>query len=96
VAVLPISEKQETYAATVLEKLKAANIRATLDTSSDKIGKKIRTAELQKTPVMFVCGAKEAETEQIAVRRHGKGDLGVQPLAATIEELSAEIRERRL
>jgi threonyl-tRNA synthetase len=96
VAVLPISEKQEDYARAVAEKLKAAGIRATLDESSDKIGKKIRAAELQKIPVMFVCGAKEAEAEQVAVRRHGKGDLGVQSLDTTIESLKTEITERRL
>ncbi len=96
VAVLPITENQVEYGRQVVEKLKAAGVRAVIDESSEKIGKKIRTAELEKIPVMFVIGAKEAEAGQVALRRHGKGDQGVQGLDDAIAALKKTIAERAL
>lgn len=96
VSVLPITENQVEYGKQVIEKLKAAGIRAVIDDSSEKIGKKIRNAELEKVPVMFVVGAKEAEAGQVALRRHGKGDQGVQGLDETIAGLKKTIGERSL
>jgi threonyl-tRNA synthetase len=94
-AVLPIGEDQLEYARGVLEKLKAAGIRAELNEDGDKIGKKIRDAETRKIPAMLVIGAKEAESGQVALRRHGQGDLGAQPVDSVIASLVAEIKERR-
>ncbi|MCE5230827.1 threonine--tRNA ligase [bacterium] len=96
VAVLPITENQVAYGNDLIEKLKAAGIRAVIDDSSEKIGKKIRNAELEKVPVMFVVGAKEAEANQVAVRRHGKGDQGVQPLEDVIAALKQTIAARSM
>lgn len=96
VAVLPISDKQLDYARRVAEDLRAAGLRAMVDESSDKIGKKIREAEMAKIPVMFVCGAREAEATNVAVRRHGKGDVGTNTLTSAIEALRAEVAQRRL
>ncbi len=95
VAVLPITSDQIEYADKVAEKLKAAGLRATVDRSSEKIGRKIRAAELDKIPAMLVVGKKEAESGAVALRRHGKGDQGVAPLDLIVEQLGAEVTERR-
>jgi threonyl-tRNA synthetase len=96
VIILPITDHQNDYARELLAKLKAAEIRAEIDDSSEKIGKKIRDAELNKIPVMLVVGAKEAEAGSAAVRRRVKGDLGVQKVDEILNLLSAEIRLRQL
>jgi threonyl-tRNA synthetase len=94
-AVLPITDAQNKYAAGLAARMRAAGLRVELDDSGEKIGKKIRNAEIAKTPVMLVVGAKEAEAESVALRRHGQGDLGVRPAAEVMEMLAAEVRERR-
>lgn len=76
VMVLPISDKFNEYADTVLETLKTADIRAEIDVRSEKIGRKIRDAEVAKCPYMLVVGEKEARSNTVAIRRHGEGDLG--------------------
>ena len=95
VKILPISDKFLDYAKTVSEKLKKADIRAEVDDRNEKIGKKIRDTELMRVPYMLVIGEKELNEGKVAVRRQGKGDLGVQ----TVEEFMAgaidEIKERR-
>ncbi len=95
VAVLPISEKVQSYAETVFSRLREAGVRATLDAGQEKIGAKIRNAEMKKIPYMLVLGQKEAETGTVSVRRHGKGDLGPQALNDFINEILREIAERR-
>ncbi|OPZ05293.1 MAG: Threonine--tRNA ligase [candidate division BRC1 bacterium ADurb.BinA292] len=95
-AVLAITDAQLDYAREVLEQLKEAGLRAEIDTSSEKIGKKIRAAELAKIPFMFVLGAKEAESRSVALRRHGKGDEGVLGLAEAVALLKAKVTERAL
>jgi threonyl-tRNA synthetase len=94
VIVLPITDAQNEYARGVLGQLKAADIRVELDDSSEKIGKKIREAELSKIPVMLIVGGKEAESASVAVRRRGQGDLGVQSVESVIAGLKAEIASR--
>ncbi|MCH8318534.1 MAG: threonine--tRNA ligase [Bacteroidetes bacterium] len=76
VAVLPISEKYEVYAQKVLSDLQTDDITGFIDNRDEKIGKKIRDAELKKVPYMIIVGEKEEKEGKIAVRRHGKGDLG--------------------
>jgi threonyl-tRNA synthetase len=95
VKILPISDKFMDYAKTVLDKLKKADIRAEIDDRSEKIGKKIRDTELLKVPYMIVIGEKEANEGKVAVRRQGKGDLGVQEADAFVAALIEEIKERR-
>jgi threonyl-tRNA synthetase len=95
VKILPISDKFLGYAKTVLNNLKKADIRAEIDDRNEKIGKKIRDTELLKVPYMLVVGEKEMNENKVAVRRHGKGDEGVQGVDEFISQLSIEISERR-
>jgi threonyl-tRNA synthetase len=90
VVVLPIAEAQQPYAEEVLQSLKVAGLRGKIDNRSEKIGKKIRDAELDKIPYMLVIGGREAENYSVSLRRRGKGDLGVKPLGEALEELIAE------
>jgi len=88
--VLSISEKTADYAQTVYERLLAAGIRVELDARDDKIGAKIRDAQLEKVPYMLVTGAKEAESGAVAVRSREKGDEGATPLDEFIARIKAE------
>lgn len=90
VRVLPISDKVADYAGTVLKDLLGAGLRATIDSRPEKIGAKIRDAQLEKVPVMLVVGPKEAEASQVAYRDRLKGDLGAMPLADAVARLKAE------
>ena len=82
IAVLPISEKYADYAQSVYNQLKQLDIRGLIDHRDEKIGRKIRDAEVQKIPFMIIVGEKEQEEGKVSVRRHGQGDLG----AMTTEE----------
>lgn len=95
VKVLPISDKFLDYAKTVSEKLKKADIRNEVDDRNEKIGKKIRDTELLRIPYMLVIGEKEMNDEKVAVRRQGKGDLGVKNVDEFISLAVEEIKERR-
>ena len=92
---LTISDAQIPYANGVVEKLKAAGLRVTLDGRGEKLGLKIREAQLQKVPYMLVIGAKEAEAGKVAVRSHSKGDLGAMELEKFIEVAEEEIRNKK-
>ncbi|WP_237170749.1 threonine--tRNA ligase [Paludisphaera borealis] len=94
VRVLPISDKAADYAQKVLNKLTEAGFRASLDHRPEKIGAKIRDAQLEKIPVMFVVGAKEAENESVAYRDRLAGDLGVMPLSQALARIQTETDER--
>jgi threonyl-tRNA synthetase len=74
--VLPVSEKYNDYAQKVLELLNNSDIRGLVDERNEKVGKKIRDAEVNKYPFMIVVGEKEAESNTISVRQRGVGDLG--------------------
>ena len=95
VKVLPISDKFLDYAKTISEKLKKADIRAEVDDRNEKIGKKIRDTELLKIPYMLVIGEKEMNENKVAVRRQGKGDLGVKDIGDFLKDVTEEARERR-
>ena len=95
VKILPISDKFMDYANTILKTLKNADIRAEIDDRNEKIGKKIRDTELARVPYMLVVGEKEMNEQQVAVRRQGKGDLGVKGLEEFTQNLVLEIKERR-
>ena len=81
VRVLPISEKTLDKASEVYETLRAAGIRVELDERNEKIGYKIREAQMQKIPFMVIIGEKEAEAGTVSVRGRQDGDLGVMPVA---------------
>ncbi len=94
VKILPISDKFMDYANTILQTLKKADIRAEIDDRSEKIGRKIRDTEMAKVPYMLVIGEKEMNEGKVAVRRQGKGDLGVKLIDEFVQEISAEIKAR--
>ncbi len=81
IAVLPISERFNDYAQKVLDTLKQTDIRGFLDDRNEKIGRKIRDAEVNKVPFMLLVGEKEALENKVAVRKHGEGDKGVMDLS---------------
>ncbi len=78
--ILPISEKYEDYAKKLSEILKKHDIRGLIDLRDEKIGRKIRDAEVKKIPYMLIVGEKEAAEGTVSVRKHGEGDLGSMPL----------------
>ena len=96
VRVLTISEKTDEFARDVFNQLKAAGIRASLDDASEKIGAKIRSAQLEKIPYMLVIGQKEAEANSVSVRHRSRGDLGTQSVDAFLESVTKEVAERAL
>ncbi len=76
-AILPISEKFNDYAQNLLNELAAKDIRGFVDERNEKIGRKIRDAEVKKVPLMLIVGEKEAQEDKVAVRKQGEGDVGV-------------------
>jgi threonyl-tRNA synthetase len=90
VRVLPISDKVAGYAQQVLERLKQSGYRASADVRAEKIGAKIRDAQLEKVPVMLVVGVKEAESQSVSYRDRSAGDLGAMTLEAALDRLQAE------
>ena len=95
VKILPISDKFMDYAKLVADKLKKSAIRCEVDDRQEKIGKKIRDTELMKVPYMLVVGEKEVMENKVAVRRQGKGDVGVKGIDDFIADAVIEIKDRR-
>jgi threonyl-tRNA synthetase len=89
-----VSQKVEEYGRDVQRQLAEAGLRANGDYRAEKIGAKIRDAQLEMVPYMFVLGGREAEEGKVAVRDRLQGDLGAMPLAEAIEKLQTEIREK--
>jgi threonyl-tRNA synthetase len=96
VAILPITDAQLDFAHKVKALLAAQDVRCALDERNEKIGHKIREAELQKIPYMLVVGAKEAENNAVAVRKRRAGDLGSMPIDAAINKIVEEIHLKSL
>ena len=95
VRVLPISEKQLEYGRSISALLLQRNIRASIDESSDKIGAKIRLAQLEKVPYMLVLGAREEQAGEVAVRSRKNGDEGAVSAPEFVERIQIEVRERQ-
>ncbi len=91
--VLPISEKFNDYAREVADRLNALDIRTQVDDRNEKIGKKIRDNELKRIPYMLIVGEKEAENDEISVRKQGEGDKGSMKIATFAAELAREVNE---
>ncbi|MBR9860828.1 threonine--tRNA ligase [bacterium] len=85
IAILPISEKYHDYAQGLLKYLNNYDIRGLVDERSEKIGRKIRDAEVKKIPLMLIVGEQEAENEEVSVRVHGQGDVGKYKKEAFVE-----------
>ena len=96
VAILPISESQIEYANSVQSELRAAGLRAETDARDDKIGYKIREAQLQQVPYMLVLGRKEVESGTVAVRHRRRGDLGQMKLEEFIALICEEVETKRI
>ena len=96
VRVLPISEKFTDVAQKHLDMLQEAGARAAMDNSAEKIGAKIRLAQIDKIPYMLIIGAKEVESETISVRHRNRGDLGVLCPEQFITEFREEVSARVL
>jgi threonyl-tRNA synthetase len=96
VAVLPITDRINEYAESVAAELKQAGFRVEANTKSDKIGAKIRDAQMQKVPYMLVLGDKELEEKTVAVRDRKQGDIGGMSLAEFLEKITAQRASRSL
>jgi threonyl-tRNA synthetase len=101
VRVLPVSEKHATYGAEVLAALRSlsdaehVDIRATLDDSSESLGKKIRAAKVEKIPYVLVIGDKEVEDKTVTVESRDEGKLEPVSVASFVEKITKEIKERK-
>ncbi len=87
VRVIPVADRFAEYGSKVLLELKEAGLRASMDDASDSLGKRIRNAELMKIPYVFVVGEKEIETNSVAVRKYGEGDIG----SKTLDEITTTL-----
>ena len=90
VKILPITDGQIEYAQQVMQKLEGVGLRVEIDQRSERLNAKIRDAQLQKVPYMFVVGGKEAEAQSVAVRSRDAGDLGVQKIDEAVAKLLEE------
>ncbi|MFY9114296.1 MAG: threonine--tRNA ligase [Dethiobacteria bacterium] len=96
VVVLPLTENQHEAAFPLRDRLGAEGFRVEIDSRNEKLGYKIREAQLKKIPYMLVIGPKEVETGRVALRHRQKGDLGVVEVDDFIQDLHGEIRSKRL
>jgi threonyl-tRNA synthetase len=97
VRILPIGDDTKVldYSTSILNELRAHQVRAEIDKSSDNINGKIQRAEQMKVHTMFVIGKRDMEAGVISVRVHGKGNLGAKPRSEVIVDLLAAIKDRR-
>jgi threonyl-tRNA synthetase len=93
VTLLPISEKFEPYTLQVQKQLEKAGIHTVTDLRNEKIGKKIRDAELQKIPYMLVIGEKEANENLVSIRKRKEGDLGMYSVQEFIQKIQEEVKD---
>jgi threonyl-tRNA synthetase len=93
VKILPVSEKYNEYAKDIASFLEISDIRALVDDRNEKIGRKIRDAEVTKIPYMLIVGEKEAESGALSVRRHGQGDLGTMSREEFVQAIAGEISQ---
>ncbi len=96
VQIIPITDKHQKYAEEILESVKEAGIRADIDTRNEKMGYKIREAEVQKTPYMIIVGDKEAESGSVSVRERKKGDIGSMSLDSFIDMVKEKINSKAI
>lgn len=96
VEVLSITERTKEFAQKICDGLRKVGVRCETDTRNEKIGYKIRSAQLEKIPYMLVVGDKEAEKEEVSVRHRSKGDLGVMSIAEFTQKVKKEIEDKNL
>lgn len=93
---LPVSENYLDYAFQVKKSLERAGIRVEVDVRNEKLGYKVREAQLEKIPYMLVLGENEKNSESVSVRKRGEGDLGSKSILAIIEQINEEILAKRI
>ena len=91
--ILPISEKYQIYAEKLLQLLNISEIRTQIDDRSEKIGKKIRDAELKKIPYMLIVGENEEKENMVSVRKHTQGDIGTMSVVEFVAHIENEIKQ---
>ena len=96
IKVMSLTDRTADYAKEIVEKLKANGLRAEVDVRSEKIGYKIREAQLDKIPYMFIVGDKEKEEGVVSVRSRKEGDLGVMSLEQVMEKLIQEDKTKKI
>jgi threonyl-tRNA synthetase len=96
VRVLTVTQKSEDYGRSVERRLRETGLRVTGDYRAEKLGAKIRDAQLKLIPYMFVIGERDAEAGAVSVRDRIEGDLGAMPVAAAVEKLQQEIAQKRI
>ncbi|MDO5522491.1 MAG: His/Gly/Thr/Pro-type tRNA ligase C-terminal domain-containing protein, partial [Bacteroidia bacterium] len=93
VVILPVSEKFNDYAYSVAKTLKMQDIRAEVDDRNEKVGRKIRDNELKRIPYLLIVGEKEAENEEVSVRKQGGVDQGSENLSIFVNKIKQEVEE---
>ena len=93
VVIMPISEKYNDYAEKVAQELEMRDIRTTIDNRNEKIGRKIRDNELKRIPYLLIVGEKEAENNEVSVRKQGEGDKGSMKITTFAEILTEEVEK---
>jgi len=96
VRIVPVSDKYNDYAKKVYYRLQKEGVRAYLCDDSESLGKRIRNAEKLKVPVVMVVGEKEAASDTVSIRRHGKGDMGSSSLSEALSQILEEISNRSI
>ena len=94
IRIIPITDAQIPAADALLARCKKLRLRATIDDSSNKMGAKIRRAQLEKTPLMVILGKREVESEQVSVRSRAKGDEGAIDTELFLQRVANEIANR--
>ncbi|MFM7323097.1 MAG: His/Gly/Thr/Pro-type tRNA ligase C-terminal domain-containing protein, partial [Armatimonadota bacterium] len=93
---LPIADRHAEFCDGFRARLVAAGIRATVDARSEKTGKKVAEAQVEKVPYMIVVGDRDIESGQLSVRHRDRGDIGGRPLDRFVDDLLAEVSSRAL
>ena len=93
--VIPITDRQRTYALEIKDQLRSEKVRVEMDDRNEKVGYKIREAQVQKIPYMLVIGDKEVAARSVAVRHREQGDLGAVPLESFLAKIKEEIDEKK-
>ncbi len=94
VAIIPVTDRSHEYGRQIYDRLKGEGLRVTLDQRNEKVGYKIREAQVNKIPYMLIVGDREVKSGQVAVRHRGEGDLGADDLSNLIENINKEIEEK--
>lgn len=92
--IIPVSDNHAAYAKEMCEQFRKRGLRVEVDERQEKVGYKIREAQMQKIPYMLVAGDREAESGTLSVRKRGEGELGAQPVEEIIERMVKEVKER--